>query len=224
VKKMKFFMYIALQIKKKKSFNPRKFAICIFLILAALKTPASAATFKGKVIDADTKQPIEGAVVVASWGEERATPTGSTTDLHDVKEALTSQNGEWIIDGPKGRELGNLSALFTLLTGSYITNPPQFLIFKPGYCPWPDGFMINACADKIKPNGHHEVANGQTAELSRLTDRKDRLKASRIWPPLRNSGGDPATLKKIKNFIRLLNEEHRYLGLQEMYKEIGNEK
>jgi hypothetical protein len=135
-------LYLAFQIKEKGPVNPHKLAICAFLILVVLKTPASAATFKGKVIDADTKQPIESAVVVASWLEERATPTGSISRLHDVKETLTDPNGEWVIEGPKGREGDDVTAFFTLITGTYYARPPEFVIFKPGYCSWPGGFGI----------------------------------------------------------------------------------
>ena len=40
------------------------FSICLMVLLLS-STAAWCATFKGKVIDADTKAPIEGAVVVA---------------------------------------------------------------------------------------------------------------------------------------------------------------
>ena len=201
-----------------------KFTITIFLILCFLSTSACAATFKGRVIDADTKEPIEGAVVVVSWSEERATPTGSTTRLKDVKETLTDENGEWVIQGPKGRDMGNISAIFTLLTGTYITNPPEFIVFKPGFCSWPAGFGIEACKGKIKPEGNDKVAEGMTVELPRLTNREERLRAQRIWPS--QLGGDKESARKIIKLLRLLNEERRYLGIPEdpWLKEIENEK
>jgi len=194
------------------------------LLFFWLSVNAWGATFKGKVIDAETKQPIEGAVVVASWIEERATPAGSTSRLKDVKETLTDMNGEWVIEGPRGRDMGNITAYFTLLTGTYIVNPPEFLVFKPGYCSWPKGFTIGACRGKIKPEGNDKVAEGETVELPKLTKKEDRSKSSAIWPSLIES--DKESLKKIKTFLKLLDEENRSLGFSEdpRIKELKNEK
>jgi hypothetical protein len=167
-------------------------------------------TFRGKVIDADTKEPIEGVVVVASWNEERATPAGPTSRLKDVKEILTNKNGEWVIEGPKGRDGGNITAIFTFLTGTYYTLPPEFIIFKPGYCSYPAGYGIAACKEKMKTYNFTKSENiGETVELPRLTNREDRVKAQRIGPIY--DGKD--IISKQKEFIRLLNEEKKYLGL-----------
>ncbi len=196
----------------------------VVLLFLSLGENAWGATFKGKVIDADTKQPIESAVVVASWSEERATPTGPTTRLKDVKETLTDKNGMWLIEGPKGGEVGDIKAIFSFLTGTYFTNPPEFIVFKPGYCSWPAGFGIDACKEKIRPGGSDKVAKGENVELPRLTIREDRLRAQRIWPS--QLGGDKESAKKVIRLLRLLNEEARALGIPEdpWLKEIENEK
>jgi len=181
----------------------------LFVFLA---TTACDATFKGKVIDADTKQPIEGAVVIAAWHEEQAIPTGSTTRLKDVKETLTDKNGEWVIQGPKGRDMGNISAIFTLLAGTYITNPPEFIVFKPGFCSWPAGFGIEACKGKIKPEGNDKVAEGVTVELPRLMNREDR---KRSLPSPFHKEGNGNFYSKQGAFIKLINEESRNIGISE---------
>jgi len=188
----------------------------IFLTLLILLTfvgSACSETFKGKIIDADTREPIEGAVVVASWDEERATPAGSTSRLKDVKETLTDKNGEWIIEGPKGRELSDATASFTFLTGTYITNPPEFIVFKPGYCSYREGFGIEACKGKMKVYNFTNSKNiGEIVELPKITKREDRIRAQEI-----SIYGDKEMLeKKIKEFIRLINEERKYLGLKEV--------
>lgn len=190
-----------------------KFAIILFFTFMFSSTTAFGATFKGRVIDASTKEPIGGAVVVASWSEERATPTGSTTRLNDVRETLTDKNGEWVIEGPRGKNMGNISAVFTLLTGTYITNPPLFIVFKPGYCPWPDGFGIDTCKGKIKPEGNDSIREGKAVELSRLSSKEDRLRALPGPVPGENA------LKKQKEFIKLINIESKNLGIPEAYQE-----
>ena len=198
-----------------------KFIFILFMMFMFMGTSVHGATFKGRAIDADTREPIEGAVVVASWHEETATISGPSSRLKDVKETLTDKNGEWVIKGPRGREGGNITAIFTFLTGTYYTRPPEFIIFKPGYCSWPAGFLIDACKGKIKPEGNDKVAEGKTVELSKLINREDRLRAL----PEVIGDGIPF-FKKQKAFMRFINEERRNIGLSEnkMYKELLNEK
>ncbi|MBI4822833.1 MAG: hypothetical protein HY805_01190 [Nitrospirae bacterium] len=178
-------------------------------------TTAFGATYSGRVIDADTKKPIEGAVVVAVWLEERATIAGPSSRLKDVKETLTGKDGAWVIKGPKGRRMGNIKAIVSFLTGTHFTKPPEFIIFKPGYCSWPAAFGIDACKEKMK---YSDIGEGGVVELPRLTEREDRLKAYRVGPV---SG--VGAYKKQKEFIRLLNEESKTLGLPGIY-EIPMEK
>lgn len=190
-----------------------KSSVILFCIFMLFCSSAYAATFKGRVIDADTKGPIEGAVVVAQWVEERATIAGPSTRPKDVKETLTDKNGEWVINGPKGRRGGDITAIFTFITGFYYTRPPEIIIFKPGYCSWPNGFGIDACKGKIKRKGNEKTAEGETVELPKLTNREDRLRSQSI-----SLAGGEGALEKQRELIRLINEERRSLGLQEIYK------
>jgi hypothetical protein len=133
------------------------FMICIYFTFLY--------TYHGKVIDAETKEPIEGAVVVVTWSTERATATGPSGSLKDVKETLTDKNGEWSIRGPRGMKGGNIMAIFTFLTGLSYTRPPEIIIFKPGYCSWPGGFSIESCRKKMQTSG---VKKGESIELPKL--------------------------------------------------------
>lgn len=191
----------------------KKLTISLTIILIFLSTFAYGATFKGKVIDADTKEPIEGAVVVASWSEERATPTGPTSRLNDVKETLTDKNGEWQIKGPKGGEVGNIKAIFSFLTGMYFTNPPEFIVFKPGYCSLPKGFGIDSCKEMMRKS-FVGIGQGQTVELPRLTKREDRLISlpGHIYSDSDGARGEEIIIKQ-KEFIKLMNEESKNLGI-----------
>lgn len=180
-----------------------------FLLLFAfiLFTSSCAATFKGKVIDADTKEPIEGAVVVASWREETATIAGPSTRLKDVKETLTDKNGEWKIEGPKGKRVDDATAMSLFLTGTYVTIPPEFIVFKPGYCSWSDsGFLINACKGKLKGYNYTNSNNiGELIELPKLTEREDRRRNKPA--PV----GEKTDWKKQKILIQMIREEWQYL-------------
>lgn len=181
--------------------------ICFFSILPK----AHAKTFSGRVIDADTREPIEGAVVVVYWLEARRTPIGDLSSRpKDVKETLTDKNGEWSVTGPAGGE-NTISSYLALLTGMYYTMEPEFIIFKPGYCCWPEGFAIDACKGKLKSSGSGEIMEGKTLELPRLRGERDRV---RNIPGI--AGGENA-LEKQKELIRLINEERKKHGLPEIY-------
>jgi hypothetical protein len=193
-----------------------RIGIIIGTISIMLMTSANAftadRTYQGKIIDAETKEPIEGAVVVAVWLEQRAGIPEATTRLKDVKETLTDRDGKWSIVGPEGYEDKIIPGMLQLL-GIYATRTPNFIIFKPGYCSWPNGFSIDACKGKIKPGGNGKIREGETVELPKLTKREDRIRAQSISLP----AGEHAD-EKCRELIRLINEERRNLGLGEIYK------
>ena len=76
--------------------------------------------YKGKVIDAETKQPVEGAVVHGTWYKVHL---GGAHEYYDSYEVLTDKNGEFKIPG-KG-----------LLVLSDIEDM-TLIIFKAGYKQW----------------------------------------------------------------------------------------
>jgi hypothetical protein len=91
-------------------------------------------TFRGKVIDADTLKPIEGAVVVAEW--DKCWPgigAGELCSFKMVKEGQTDANGEWSITGPKGTRFPSKTRVILGFIVSW-TAPPRIQIYKPGYC------------------------------------------------------------------------------------------
>ena len=203
--------------------------VVIFLLAVVPQVPARDKTFSGRVIDAETKEPIEGAVVVAYWKSERPSILGEDTRLEDVKETLTDKNGNWSIAGKKGRSSPPVPFFIFIIATVRYTREPQFIVFKPGYCSWPKGFfIIDACKGKMKPEGNDEIAEGKTLELPKLTNRADRLAAQMI-SPLYPSSDDPKIFKKFikkqSEFFRLLDEERRNLGLSEYryYKELKDE-
>ena len=69
----------------------------------------TARTCNGRIVDADTKLPIEGVVVLGIWYNEYGTPAGAITNYHNAKETVTDKNGDFVIKGT------------------------DFIIFKAGY-------------------------------------------------------------------------------------------
>ena len=161
---------------------------------------AKEVTFRGKVIDYDTKEPIAGAVVVASWLEARPTISGESTRLKDVKETLTDRNGEWSITGEEGQP-NTEHPYYHFFTGTYYTRTPSFIIFKPGYCSWPEGFYIEACQGKMKSIGEFTVT--RTFELPKLT-RRERMIMIRNIPSLGMASG---SIESLPLFKRLVEQE-----------------
>jgi hypothetical protein len=186
----------------------------LIMAFVLISTSGCAHTYKGRVIDAETKEPIEGAAVVASWRKEKAVLAGSHEKLKDVKETLTDENGEWTIKGPKGRGYDEISlaiGIVSFLPFVYYTLRPNFIIFKPGYCSWPKGRQIGACRgiDYHSDEGYWE---GATVDLPRLTEKGDRMGA---LPGIVSEINGTKWARKQKTYLKLLNQENRYLGLGE---------
>lgn len=83
--------------------------------------------FTGRVIDAETKEPIEGAVVVAVYEKETASFPEHYSTTIDVRETLTDKDGMFVIP-----------SYTTIIQPLSVENPTRFIIFKPGYGSFPD--------------------------------------------------------------------------------------
>lgn len=79
--------------------------------------------YEGRIIDADTKQPVEGAVVHGDWYKIWGTPGGASSEWYDSSETLTNKNGEFKILGKGLLLLSNIDEL-------------HLTIFKAGYKQW----------------------------------------------------------------------------------------
>lgn len=121
-------------------------------------------TYSGKVVDADTGEPIEGAVVLGTWYTVAHTVAGGVHSYYDARETATDNNGEFSIPGMGLRIMSNLE-------------PMDILIFKSGYEHLGSMMWESLTADivlnkKIKWNGNKPVI-----PLKRLTmqERKNRF-------------------------------------------------
>lgn len=117
--------------------------------------------YEGKVIDADTKQPIEGAVVHGSWYKVQL---GGAHEYYDSFEVLTDKNGEFKIPG-KGL------LVLSEIEGMTLT------IFKAGYKQWTPNLWSGLKEGKWK---HDEIiwnGNKGTFTLLKMTmdERRNRI-------------------------------------------------
>lgn len=152
----------------------------------------------GRVVDAETEKPIEGAVVFMKCGSLSPTLAGSQYHYIDAKEVLTDSKGEFYIE-----------LRVTTLRPGHVWEYPHFIIFRPGYGIFPDhpGSSVDI---KIKdtssffPEGKYV-----TIKLPKLKTKDERLRN------LASTGaGYLVPYEKRKNLFRLENEESIALGLK----------
>lgn len=108
--------------------------------------------FRGKIVDIETHEPIEGAVVVTIYRKEEMSIADSVDIDIDAREALTDRNGEFVIP-----------SYTTFINPLSWSIPVQFIIFKPGYyCSGPIGLE-----EEFRGSREHkiEVAAGSSKGL-----------------------------------------------------------
>jgi len=159
----------------------------------------TSAPYRGRVIDTETKAPIEGAVVLAIWYSETMmlAPESPAVDYHDALEVLTDSKGEFTVPWKIN---------FTLFGK---IRKPVFFIYYPGYAPFPSVYYT-----KLGGLGMVKDANGSgftTVELPKLKTREEeRLEG------LPNSDPEVPREKK-KNLTRLENVERVKLGMPPLH-------
>jgi hypothetical protein len=82
----------------------------------------STGPYRGRVIDAKSKQPIAGTIVVAAWYREIDALVQSNTVFYDAIEVVADGQGNFIVDAPNIERRAPSNTQF-----------PVFTIFKPGY-------------------------------------------------------------------------------------------
>lgn len=183
----------------------RAIIIILMLVLAlslCLNPALAAGPWKGKIIDIETKEPLEGVVVLAVWVRAYRTPAGDNTYFYEAKEVLTDKEGRF--------EIPSYSPINLLPIISYIREP-EFTIFKPGYLSLSGRHLEENVIDnpaEFKRNEKvYRLAPG-VIELPKLRTREERranIPSLPSWDEF---------LEDQKNLIRLINEEEEKLGLQ----------
>lgn len=149
----------------------------IFLTTTLNIQVLAAGPWKGKVIDIETKEPLEGAVVLAVWHRNYRTPYGGSSYFYEAKEVLTDKEG--------GFEIPAYTPINLLPIISYIKEP-EFVIFKPGY-----GSLRMALGKYLTgkkdvelyggtfPSGYSIRVSTGLIELEKLKTREQRLESAR---------------------------------------------
>lgn len=162
--------------------------LCLTLLGAALPVRMDG-PFRGKVLDADTKEPLEGAVAIVVWHRPDPTTLGHTGIFVEAFETLTDPQGEFTLPA------------FTSVNPS--VEPPNFRIFKPGYGSYP---KFHTRAQGTLRDSARQPA---VVELPKLKTREERLK---VYDAI-CLGLARVPDQKIPNVVRLNTIEAQGLGL-----------
>lgn len=150
--------------------------------------------YSGRIIDAETGQPIEGAVVLGVWYREIVTPGGATHNFYDAKETVTDKNGEFTIAGQGLLVLSNVI-------------PMDVLIFKAEYeyleSPWESLKKSEYLIQKMKIKWEGEKAIIPLKKLT-MEERKKR------WTPSRPN----IPIEKMELMTQEINKERVDQGLK----------
>jgi hypothetical protein len=166
-------------------------AICLGAGLSACGTPAGEVRgpFRGQLIDAESGQPIAGAVILAIWETVAPSPVGhGGQEIHDAREAISDRGGRF--------EIPRLSAP----AGRLDLQPPRLCPFAPGYAP--AAVCITALAERVEYAGSWPRATivtppyGQRfvdptiVRMRPIKTRKEWCEYAALLPPLRRSMAD----------------------------------
>lgn len=174
--------------------------------------------FKGKVIDAETKLPIKGAVAVIVYRKTLVAGFEPITSVFDIREALTDDEG-----------LFNIPSYTTVINPLSVSADVKIIIYKPGYGEYHPvnisagmgfdldqrerffsedfgkerGLILNSNIAS-KPRKKYMVTFG-VAELPKLKTREERIRFN--TSPV----GDSELWDKQKLFIKAIRDEWQYL-------------
>lgn len=150
----------------------------------------------GKVIDAETKEPLEGAAVLVQCNTQSYGPGGSNSHYVDARETVTNKAGEFRIPA------------FTV----WIFRPLQnfesyewFTIFKPGYGCFP---RHKGVKPMLLPNGTLPANEYLVIELPKLETRQELLQNYGCYP------SEQLPEAKHKALFELIQQERKNLGLE----------
>ncbi len=92
-------------------------------LLGLLPAAEAAGPWQAQVVSADSKQPLEGVVVLAWWTRNVRSLGGPGEEYRDSQEALTGKDGRFMIE----------SRWFFSLNPLVFFRGPLVAMFKPGY-------------------------------------------------------------------------------------------
>ena len=172
--------------------------------------------YKGRILDAETKEPIKDAVVVAIYYSHTIIggPAGGWTSVVNTRETLTDENGEFYI-----------YPYLTIFNPFMYQHGTEFIIYKPGYASYPNYRIVpihyfspyaeDFFTEDIGEKGEKRVWRNTypvtygIVELPRLKTKEERLRAVPSRPTDMRADDLPLLFKAI-------NEDRKKFGLDDV--------
>lgn len=190
-------MKMLLQRSRIQSALTRVFLLVIFLLTVSGCTHIVyyEGSYHGRVIDAQTREPIEGVVVLGVWSKAYMTTGGDVHEYYDARETLTDANGEFTIKGMAPRVMTHLEKM-------------DIVIFKVGYedvglTSWDSLRSAIYYRDRVKWEGNKAII---PLDKWTLEQRKKRMGVRVVWVPIEKQTKLTAELEKEINDIKKLED------------------
>lgn len=178
-------------------------SITILFLLAVEVLPAAASgPWLAQIMDAETKQPLEGVVVLAVWTKHVRSFGGASSEYHDSEEVLSDKDGRFTI---AARSFFSLNPLVFF-------RGPEFLIFKPGYGRW-DQYARYPIASGTKGRYEYDLLSQDdiVVDLPPLRSLEER----RQYIGRVGVGFDPLPSEKTPLLNKAIREERRAVGYRD---------
>lgn len=181
----------------------RRLASVVLLLIAlggcSVRGSYVSGPYRGRVVDAETKEPLVGAVVLMSWYRMAPGLGHASSSFVDAEETLTDERGEFVVGKNPPINLMPLTWLGT----------PDLTIFQPGYAFFPRHFSTQP---PLPPTGFAGLLTRMqtspvTFFLLPIPNREERKVGVLLADPLTIPDGKKELL------VRKLNEELRNLDL-----------
>jgi len=175
--------------------------------------PPGEGPWRGTIVDAETKQPLEGVVVFALWNERYGSIGGYAGGGYcDSEEVVTGADGRFTI-----RRLKRSFNPFSIIQG------PDFTIYKPGYGRWHfqgDEEWLTLRGDELNRsvNAVWQRFNSEAAVVIELTPLKTRDARMNFLKKTLSLPSTDTPADRFPKFLEAVNQEHGALGLQPLGK------
>ena len=100
--------------------------IFLAILLSLFIVTGCEGTITGVVVDAETGQPIEGAVILVEWTQAKGLPGMSYTESYKVVEVVTDEEGKASLEG----------------VANPFVSSPRVTVYKKGYVAWNNEFIF----------------------------------------------------------------------------------
>jgi hypothetical protein len=173
-------------------------ALLLLILLSAVASVTSAATYHGKVVDAETGKPLKGAVVAVIWHKKAILSMNGGWYFHNARETLTDTEGQFSLDASEGINWNPFT----------IVQEPRIIVFHPGYGPLSPGYPrefkdVYGIAEALERGALIKLPKLKTQEELRKFACSSCLELAADVPP-----------EKVQDFIRLINVHIKMAGFK----------